>query len=519
MSPENDEYSADNLLPRESLDHPAFCNECGKKREIASLFDKNAGMADSKGRYCVITIDSLGSIEFKREHNVRFAYVSGAMVRGIASVPMVVSMANAGFLGYFGTGGLSLSVIEEAITDIKKTLKEDKSWGMNLLSNAGSPKSEMETIDLFLRHGVRRVEASAYMQISSALVKYRAKGLHRTDCGDIHHDTLIMAKLSRPEVATLFLEPAPEKILIELLDSGEITAEEAGLARLVALADDICVEADSGGHTDMGVLSTLLPTIQNLRDKMQTRHRYEKQVRIGAAGGIGTPEAAAAAFVLGADFILTGSINQCTIEADTSDAAKDLLQQADVQDTDYCPSGSLFELGAKTQVLKKGVFFPARANRLYEIWRTHDSLEQINAKTINQIQDKYFKRSLDEVWSETHDYYMKSAPEEIAKAKSNPKHKMALIFRWYFIHTMRLAASGDPAQRVDYQIHCGSALGAFNHWVKGTALEDWRNRHVAEIAFKLLSATAEFLNQRLTALDETIEPPLSKRSISIGERS
>ena len=50
---------------------------------------------------------------------------------------------------------------------------------------------------------------------------------------------------------------------------------------------------------------------------MMARYRYTKAIRVGAAGGIGTPEAAAAAFVLGADFILTGSINQCTVEAGT----------------------------------------------------------------------------------------------------------------------------------------------------------------------------------------------------------
>ncbi len=68
---------------------------------------------------------------------------------------------------------------------------------------------------------------------------------------------------------------------------------------------------------------------------MMKKYRYGKTVRIGAAGGIGTPEAAMAAFMLGADFIVTGSINQCTVEAATSGLVKDLLQQMNVQDTAY----------------------------------------------------------------------------------------------------------------------------------------------------------------------------------------
>ena len=41
-------------------------------------------------------------------------------------------------------------------------------------------------------------------------------------------------------------------------------------------------------------------------------------------------------------------------------------------------------------------------------------------------------------------------PGEIDKAERNPKHKMALVFRWYFIHTMNLALARNVDQRVDF---------------------------------------------------------------------
>jgi trans-AT polyketide synthase/acyltransferase/oxidoreductase domain-containing protein len=91
-------------------------------------------------------------------------------------------------------------------------------------------------------------------------------------------------------------------------------------------------------------------------------------------------------------------------------------------------------------------------------------------------------------------------PEEIEKAERNPKHKMALIFNRWFVHSRRLAMRGSAEQKVDYQIHCGPAMGAFNQWVKGTALENWRNRYVDEIAEKLMQGTAELLNQRFQEL-------------------
>ena len=75
---------------------------------------------------------------------------------------------------------------------------------------------------------------------------------------------------------------------------------------------------------------------------------------------------------------------------------------------------------------------------------------------------------------------------------------MLLVFKWYFAYTTDLAMRGDPAGRVDYQVHCGPALGAFNSWVKGTDLEDWRHRHADDIGRRLLAETSVLLTDRLT---------------------
>src|SRR5947207_15781689 len=88
---------------------------------------------------------------------------------------------------------------------------------------------------------------------------------------------------------------------------------------------------------------------------MISTYDYSDSFSIGAAGGIGTPEAAAAAFIMGADFILTGSINQCTVEAGTSETVKDILEKISVQDTTYAPAGDMFEIGSKVQVVKREI--------------------------------------------------------------------------------------------------------------------------------------------------------------------
>jgi trans-AT polyketide synthase/acyltransferase/oxidoreductase domain-containing protein len=279
---------------------------------------------------------------------------------------------------------------------------------------------------------------------------------------------------------------------------GQITPEQAELSKTVPMSQDICLEADSGGHTDQGVASVLVPSIQSLRKELMKKYEYAEPLRIGLAGGIGTPEAAAAAFIMGADFILTGSINQCTVEAGISDSVKNLLQDINIQDTDYAPAGDMFEIGAKVQVLKKGVFFPARANKLYMLYSHYGSLEEIPVATKKQLEEKYFKKSLQAIWEEIqNDFIVKNRHDDLRKAEKNPKSKMALTFRWYFKHSSQITFIGNEEHRMDYQIHTGPALGAFNQWVKGSSLEDWRNRHVDKIAEKLMIETAQLITQKI----------------------
>ncbi|MGO4261556.1 ACP S-malonyltransferase [Lysobacter sp. TAB13] len=436
----------------------------------------------------------LGSEVFRRRYGLRYAYVAGAMYKGIASSQVVIRMAKAGMLGFLGTGGLTTARLDEELSAIRTALQPGEAWGANLLASVERPQVEEDTVDLFLRHGVRIVEAAAYTQVTRALARYRIGGLRVRADGGIDFERRVIAKVSRPEVARAFLSPPSPELIADLLRTGAISAEQAQAAARVPMADELCVEADSGGHTDGGVAAVLLPRMLRLRDEYAARFGYAQPIGVGAAGGIGTPEAAASAFVLGADFVVTGSINQCTVEAGTSEAVKDLLATLDVQDVTYAPAGDMFELGARVQVVRKGTLFPARANRLYGLYQHHDSLEALPPAVRRQIEEKYFGRGFDAVWDETRRHYEHADPAVLALAETSPKKRMALVFRWYFVHSNRLAMAGDPQRRSDYQIHCGPALGAFNTWVAGTELADWRHRHVDQIALRLLGDTARFLD-------------------------
>ena len=48
----------------------------------------------------------------------------------------------------------------------------------------------------------------------------------------------------------------------------------------------------------------------------------------------------------------------------------------------------------------------------------------------------------------------------------------------------------EPTRKVDYQVWCGPAMGAFNEWAKGSFLEAPANRRVVTVARNLLHGAA-----------------------------
>ncbi|GAA1265017.1 ACP S-malonyltransferase [Sphaerisporangium rubeum] len=442
----------------------------------------------------------LGSPEFRADYGLRHAYLAGSMFKGIASTDLVVRMGKAGLMGFFGAGGLKLAEIEDAIQAIRRGLGTGEGFGMNLLYGFDENGLERDTVELYLKHDVRHVEAAAYPHVTAPLVRYRFTGAHRDSRGRPVAVRHVLAKVSRPEVATAFMSPPPEPVLRRLVERGELTPDEAEAAASLPVSQDVCVEADSAGHTDGRSPYGLMPAMLELRDRANRTHGYAGPIRVGASGGLGAPEAVAAAFVLGADFVVTGSVNQCSVEAGTSDEVKDMLAGLDVQDTTYAPAGDMFELGARVQVARKGTLFPARANKLYQLYRNHGGLDDLDPATARTVQDKYFRRSFAEVWDETAAYLAANKPGELDRAEANPRHKMALVFRWYFVHSIRLALSGTPGRRVDYQIHCGPAMGSFNHYARTIGLADRRDRHVDLIADHLMTDAAAVLHSRLRHL-------------------
>ncbi|MEU3225187.1 PfaD family polyunsaturated fatty acid/polyketide biosynthesis protein [Streptomyces sp. NPDC006976] len=432
----------------------------------------------------------LGGRTFCEAHGVRFPYVAGEMANGIATTAMVSAMARGDMLGFFGAGGLAYGEVERAVRTLVDELGGRRNWGVNLIHSPAEPALETRVAELLVRCGVPRVSASAYMELTPAVVWCSARGLRRGAHGDIVRPTRLLAKVSRPEVAERFLSPAPAALLDSLVAEGRLTREEADLAARVPVAEDITVEADSGGHTDNRPLSVLLPRIAALRDTLCRRFGYRRPVGIGAAGGLGTPDAVAGAFALGASYVVVGSVNQTSVEAGLSDEAKAMLCDADIADVAMAPAADMFELGVKLQVLSRGTMFAQRAGRLHAAYRAHGSLEEIPPALRALLERDVLRAPFEEVWQRTRAFWEERDPAEIPRAEADPKHRMALVFRWYLGSSSRWAITGHGARRADYQIWCGPSMGAFNQWVAGTWLAEPGHRTVVQIALNLLEGAA-----------------------------
>ncbi len=441
-----------------------------------------------------ISREKLGSVDFRSDHGARAAYVIGGMVKGISSVQLVRAAAHAGYLGFFGAGGMKPVAVRDAVLDLAADPGPVAPWGVNFLHNPLIPAQEDMLVDVLLDCGVRCIEASAFVRITPALVRYRLTGLGFDGAGKPLPRQRILAKVSHPEMGRRFMAPPPAELVAALRNSGLLTQAEAAAAVKIPLADDVCTEADSGGHTDRRPSFAIIPAMVQLRNETARQYPALPKVRVGAAGGIGSPEAVAAALMLGADFVMTGSINQCTPEAGTSETVKEMLAAAEPQDFDMAPAGDLFEIGAKVQVLKRGTLFAARANRLYDIYRSYATIEEIPKAVLAELETRVFGRTIAEVWRETDAYYRLAAPWELESM--TPKQRMAMIFRWYFIHSQRLAQQGDTQQQANFQIHCGPAMAACNRWLAGTPLADWRLRHVDVLADRLLEGAVQVLTER-----------------------
>jgi len=427
-----------------------------------------------------VTFSDLGDKRFMDCYGVCAPLYTGAMAKGIASADLVIAAGRRGLLGSLGAGGLPMDSVKKALDKIQTALPNGP-FAVNLIHSPFDPNLERDCVDLLLERGVNVVEASAFMQLTYDVVRYRVAGLYLKNPGEgiraqnIGIKNKVIAKISRTELAEMFIRPAPELWLSKLLQNKDITREQYEMAKLVPMSDDITVESDSGGHTDNRPLHVVFPIVLNLRNRLHKELQYPDvfRVRVGAAGGIGCPEAAAAAFNIGAAFVVTGTVNQLCRQSGTSDTVRKLLSTASYSDVTMAPAADMFEQGVELQVLKKGTMFPSRAKKLRELFVKYDSFDDMPGPELQRLEKRIFRKPISEVWQETTDFYVNRLknPDKIARAETDGKLKMSLCMRWYLGLSSFWANNGIKERAIDYQVWCGPAIGSFNDFVRQSYLD------------------------------------------------
>eukprot|EP00727_Mastigamoeba_balamuthi_P002593 m51a1_g12330 putative 2-nitropropane dioxygenase (5051) ;mRNA; r:463581-479334 len=415
---------------------------------------------------------SFGSRSFLATYGVDYPLYLGAMAKGIASADMVIAAGSRRMLASFGAGGLSLESVDRGLDKIQRALPGGP-YAVNLIHSPYNSQLESGCVDIFLRRGVRNVEASAFMSLTPAIVRYRVAGLRRGADGSVACDNHVLFKISRSEMAELAMRPAPRAIVDALVAEGAVTAEQAEMAACVPMADDVVVEGDSGGHTDNRPLSVIFPVIKSLAARIGAEMKYRTPLRVGAGGGIGCPEAAAAAFRMGAAFVVTGTINQVSRQSGTCDPVRQMLSAASFADVAMAPAADMFDQGVQVQVLKgAGTMFTMRAKKLYSLYTTYNSLEDIPQAELSKLEKTVFKKTVAHIWAKTRLFLeRRGETRKVAQAEANPKLKMSLVFCWYLGKSSRWASLGKKNRSTDFQIWCGPAIGSYNAWVKGSLLD------------------------------------------------
>ncbi len=138
-------------------------------------------------------------------------------------------------------------------------------------------------------------------------------------------------------------------------------------------------------------------------------------------------------------------------------------------------------MGVKVQVLKRGTMFGPRAHRLYELYRAFAASTRSPAAERAKLEKEMLgAAAATRSGRATQRLLATSAIRRRSSAPTrDPKHKMALVFRWYLGLSSQWAITGEATRRLDYQIWCGPAMGAFNDWVRGLVPRAAREPHAS----------------------------------------
>jgi trans-AT polyketide synthase/acyltransferase/oxidoreductase domain-containing protein len=410
---------------------------------------------------------ALGSAAFRRAHGLDHAYVAQGLRR-----PQAVSRAAAaGLLGVLETEDTPPEEVRRALAMLRAELPPGAPYAV---AAPADPTAADAVADLARETGVPILVVAAGAAERPAVVRFRLAGAGLPGAGG-----QVMARLARVEAAAPFLAPPAPEVTAQLIAAGAVSPAQAAAASRAPLASALIADGEASLAAGGPPVEILAPVLVRMCLDAARAQPGSLPLAVGACGEIGTPHAIAAAFALGAGFVVTTAVNACGPESGFPESVQQALQALDLHDSGYAPTADGFETGGRALVMARGGLFHARANRLHEIWRRYGAWDDAPAEVRGQLERHVAPEGFE------------AACRAIAgAATASPKARMAAVFKRYLRETAAWARAADPAHRADYQVRVGPGLAAFNRWAAGGELEAWPARRVDRVGRQLMDAAA-----------------------------
>ena len=416
----------------------------------------------------------LGDRSFGEAHGVRFPYVAGEMANGIATTRLVIALARAGMLGFFGAAGLGSSRGRAGRRRTVRHARRRRHWGVNLIHSPNEPALEERVADLLsgaaCARSPRRRSWGSRPRSCAAPPRGLTVDAPAGSSGRAH----LFAKVSRPEVAGMFMAPAPGgRCSRRSWRAGQLTAERG--------------RAGGAGPRRRG---------RHRRGRLRRAHRQPaarcalpdhpraaRRARRGTVtrtdpGGRGrrAGHAAArwpAAFALGAAYVLTGSVNQACGRVRALRPRREDARPGRVADViDGARGRHVRAWASRCRCCKRGTMFGARAAKLYEAYRSLPLAGGNPRRRRARLERRRCTPRSTRSGPTPSEFWQQRDPGEIARASATPSTR----WRWSSAGTSGNQASwaidGEPDRRADYQILVRARDGRVQRWTQGRFLAE-----------------------------------------------
>lgn len=425
---------------------------------------------------------------FCASYGVKLPYIASALPGRACSPEWVVELARSGVLGFLGTELSSAAQLREDIRAVQADL-ERQAYGVSLFCEHGMSAADREKIDCCLAHEVSCIQALDYVEPSMAMVLYRLKGLSVSRDTDGVKRVLsrhrLVVRVDDPQLAGRFFAPPSQDVVDELFRQRHISAEQRDNAKHISLCSELYYDASTFSDTAAGKLADM----QRESESYKRQYNYAEKINLGVAAGFGDPRSVAEFFSLDVDFIVTDSINQCTLEANLPVTLKDSLASCSAADIVMAPAHEKFILGLKSPILNLDNCYPERANYLFDLYAQYEDLTHVPRDAVEYMERDIFGESLENVWLSVSSRLIESGRgEHVRRAARSEKYKMLLVFSSYLDRIRAVNLNENPEE---FFLTINEGMGRFNEWSMGTNFTHWKQRHASEIASALMSAVTQ----------------------------